>query len=115
MSQANESLVNLCEEYKRAGGTSATHHYQTRTDSVRLARWRGQSESGRKEQRYYDKEKVFPWDGCSDVRCRLTDQLVGEFKDLLVTAFKRGTLRAGATEANDAESAQVLTTLLRYY
>jgi len=115
MSQANELLVNLCEEYKRAGGTSATHHYQTRTDSVRLARWRGQSESGRKEQRYYDKEKVFPWDGCSDVRCRLTDQLVGEFKDLLVTAFKRGTLRAGATEANDAESAQVLTTLLRYY
>ena len=115
MSDLKEQLVNLSEEYQRAGGTSGTHHYQTRTDSVRLARWRGQSESGRKEQRYHDKEKVFPWDGASDTRVRLVDQLVGEYKDLLVTAFRRGTLRAGATEANDAESAQLLTTLLRYY
>jgi hypothetical protein len=94
MSELTEQLVNLSEEYKRAGGTSSTHHYQNRTDSVRLARWRGQSESGRKEQRYYDKEKVFPWDGCSDVRVRLVDQLVGEYKDLLVTAFRRGTSRS---------------------
>ena len=115
MSELKEQLVTLADEFQRAGGTSTIHHYQTRTDNVRLARWRGQSHSGRKEQKYYDKEKVFPWDGCSDTRVRLVDNLVGEMKDLLVTAFRRGTLRAGATEANDAESAQLLTTLLRYY
>jgi len=115
MSKPNKQLVTLSEEFQRAGGSSTIHHYQTRTDNVRLARWRGQSHSGRKEQKYFDKEKVFPWDGCSDTRVRLVDNLVAEMKDLLVTAFRRGTLRAGATEANDAESAQVLTTLLRYY
>ncbi len=115
MSEQKEFLKNLSSEYQRSGGSTTSHQNQTRTDNVRLARWRGQSESGRKEQKYHSQEKVFPWDGCSDTRVRLVDQLVGEFKDLLVTAFRRGTLRAGATEANDAESAQVLTTLLRYY
>ncbi len=115
MSERQKNLLTLADEFQRAGGSNGASQYQSRTDNVRLARWRGQSESGRKEQRYHSQEKVFPWDGCSDTRVRLVDQLVGEYKDLLVTAFRRGTLRAGATEANDAESAQVLTTLLRYY
>jgi hypothetical protein len=78
-----------------------------------LAIWEGQSEDGRKWGKNYGRE-VFPWEGSSDTRVRLTDAAVDELTMLQMTAFFSANLRAMAMEANDVDAAGRVQTLLNY-
>jgi hypothetical protein len=78
-----------------------------------LAIWEGQSDDGRKWGKNYGRE-VFPWEGSSDTRVRLTDAAVDELTILQMTAFFNGNLRAMAMEASDVDAAGRVQTLLNY-
>ena len=82
-------------------------------NNVRLARWTGQSPDGKKHQKNMSStETVFPFEGASDTRVLLCDQLISDVTDLCVTSFSRANLRCGATETNDLSNASVVETLL---
>jgi hypothetical protein len=73
-------------------------------DDIRLARWDGQTDDGKK---YSSNEGVtaFPFEGASDVRCRLVDQTINELVVLMVSSWQLARLRVSGTEYNDAGTA----------
>ena len=82
-------------------------------ENVRYARWPGQSDDGRKHAEAMG-EDVLPFEGASDTRDRLADQLINEFVRLDVAAATRGVISARPVEFNDASNAGKITVLLRW-
>lgn len=71
-----------------------------RNYEVRHAIWSGQSPDGRKHSQALGKQ-AFPWDGASDARCRLADQIVNENTALLLGAFFRSKIQLQPVESSD--------------
>ena len=107
-------IKELSSEYTRAGGYSSVGFRRTLSDDVRFAKWGTQTDDGKKRS-VDPNEEPFPWDGASDTRVRLADQIINENVDILCTAFWRGVLRASPTEASDVSQAASVTSLLGYY
>jgi len=82
-------------------------------ERIQRAEWEGQSEDGRKWAKNYGKD-VFPWEGAADTRHRLADMSIGELVHLKMVAFFNGEMRTVAMEANDADAAGRVNTLLHY-
>ena len=96
----NPDIKDLQKEYTRAGGYNQLSFRRTKSDDVRFAKWAGQNDDGKKHANDANSEP-FPWEGASDTRVRLADQIINENVDILSTSFWRGVLRASPTEAND--------------
>lgn len=81
-------------------------------DDIRLARWDGQSDDGKKySSNLREGEQAFPFEGASDVRCRLVDQTINELVVLLVSSWQLARLRVSGTEVGDASRASSIQTL----
>lgn len=81
-------------------------------DDIRLARWDGQSDDGKKySSNLSEGEQAFPFEGASDVRCRLVDQTINELVVLLVSSWQLARLRVSGTEVGDASRAASIQTL----
>lgn len=81
-------------------------------DDIRLARWDGQSDDGKKHSNNLrEGEQAFPFEGASDVRCRLVDKTINELVVLLVSSWQLARLRVGGTEVGDASRASSIQTL----
>lgn len=81
-------------------------------DDIRLARWEGQSDDGKKYSgNLREGEQAFPFEGASDVRCRLVDQTINELVVLLVSSWQLARLRVSGTEVGDASRASSIQTL----
>ena len=81
-------------------------------DDIRLARWDGQSDDGKKySSNLREGEQAFPFEGASDVRCRLVDQTINELVVILVSSWQLARLRVGGTEVGDASRAASIQTL----
>jgi hypothetical protein len=84
-------------------------------DDIRFARWEGQSDDGKKHQANLPEgETIFPFEGASDVRCRLVDKTINELVVLLVSSWQLGRLRISGTDVNDAERASAIQTLANW-
>lgn len=113
--QANTPKVGeLAKEFTRAGGYYNFRQTRSRADEVRYSYWAGQHTDGKKHQEN-DDDPVFPWDGASDTRIRLADEITTENAEILTSAFWRATLQAAPTEAKDTANAAKISTLLQYY
>ena len=93
--------------------TSTWLAQQQDNERTMLALWEGQSDDGRKWDKNYDRP-VAPFDGCSDVRNRLTDSSVDELTMLQVSAVFDAEPQAIQQEASDASTAGKVGTLLKY-
>lgn len=82
-------------------------------ENTRFCWWDGQSDDGRKHAENLDKDPM-PFEGASDVRDRLADQLTLEAVRLDVAAATRGIVAARPVEFNDAANAGKITGLLRW-
>jgi len=81
-------------------------------DDIRFARWEGQTDDGKKHSENLNEgEQAFPFEGASDVRCRLVDQTINELVVLLVSAWQLARLRVSGTETGDASRASSIQTL----
>lgn len=81
-------------------------------DDIRLARWDGQSDDGKKySSNLREGEQAFPFEGASDVRCRLVDQTINELVVLLVSSWQLARLRVSGTEVGDASRSASIQTL----
>lgn len=84
-----------------------------RNYNTRHCLWPGQSPDGRKRQANMG-EQPFPWEGASDARVRLADQIVNENKALLVNAFFRAKVQMQPVESGDAAAKVSAETALRW-
>jgi hypothetical protein len=61
-----------------------------------------------------DGDEAFPWEGASDTRIPLADQIINDSVDVLTTGFSRATLKIGGTEIGDVETAAVANNMMRW-
>ena len=62
---------------------------------TRYAIWNGQSADGKKHSREGSKTSPTPWDGASDLRVFLVDNIINKKVAMQYMAFKRANLSAG--------------------
>lgn len=75
--------------------------------------WAGQSGDGRKRKDELGKEP-FPWDGASDARIRLADEVVNDNVRVLRASSKRSILQTGPVESGDASESSAVTTYMKW-
>ncbi|CAB5238348.1 hypothetical protein UFOVP144_46 [uncultured Caudovirales phage] len=96
-------VVYLRKELERSLYNGGNVARLNSNDDIRLARWDGQSDDGKKySYNSLEGESVFPFEGASDVRCRLVDQTINELVVLLCSSWQLARLRVAGTEYNDA-------------
>lgn len=98
-----------------------SHSYLVRQDrnlDTFYAWWDGQSPSGRKEAERLGREP-FPWEGASDTRVRLAEDIVNDECVLLSLAMRRAQVATGPVGAEDqsraARNAKVIRWVLRHH
>jgi hypothetical protein len=80
----------VAEEYEEALGHGAIDGRMRDSEDVRLCVWPGQSPDGRKWDRHMaDGKKALPWDGASDTKVMLADDIITECVDVLMVAWRR--------------------------
>jgi hypothetical protein len=108
-------IQRLLVEYQRSAYHGTMVSKMTYADDIRYARWPGQTDDGKKHSwARPEGDPAFPFEGASDVRCRLVDRLIRDQKALLMTAFNASTLKVGGTEINDTMAASSATNLMRW-
>jgi hypothetical protein len=105
-------------EVKEAFNTSLTDSsayqaWMTQLDDARYCRWSGQTNDGRKWQRFQGSE-VFPWDGSSDIRPFFIDDLINDDVDVLRTADKNCHMQTVATNSMNQQMASAQTAVIDY-
>ena len=113
---ADEPDINvLLDEWRRACWTGLDGARVNGLDDIRFARWSGQTDDGKKHSDFRDNgNPAFPFEGASDVRCRLADSVCNELSALLLATFSRADIRGSATEINDLPISGAATTLLKW-
>jgi hypothetical protein len=108
----NPDVVYLRKELERSLYNGGNVARLNSNDDIRLARWEGQSDDGKKySYNGLEGESVFPFEGASDVRCRLVDQTINELVVLLCSSWQLAKLRVSGTEFNDAGIASSIQNL----
>lgn len=80
---------------------------------IRYCKWNGQSEDGRKWAKNLGKQP-FPFEGASDTRIRIADEICNEQSQILKTSFNGAKLKVAGTEVNDISRAGKATTLMNW-
>jgi hypothetical protein len=108
-------LVHLRSELERSLYNGGNVARLNSNDDIRLARWQGQSDDGKKYSHMMDEgESVFPFEGASDVRCRLVDQTINELVVLLVSSWQLARLRVSGNNYDNAATAGAIQTLANW-
>ncbi len=85
--QVETKLKDVMEETMRISQDISRGSWNRRewADDIRYCRWNGQSPDGKKRKRYMRK-KAFPFEGASDNRVRLADEIINIKTEQLVSA-----------------------------
>lgn len=100
-----EKLTELKAEFDQIctdAGRSVNDRRELAEDT-RFTRWSGQSPDGKKHDDSDTGRKAFPFDGASDARIRMADDIVQEQVVVLIASLMRMQLNAGPTEGTDME------------
>lgn len=81
---------------------------------TRYAIWNGQSADGKKHSREGSKTSPTPWDGASDLRVFLVDNIINKKVAMQYMAFKRANLSAVPVEGNDLQRANTVSNFMRW-
>ena len=95
----------LTEELRRSATDYGTSARVDRVESVRYCRWPGQTDDGKKWNDTNRNKPAFPWDGASDTRIPLADEVINGLVDLCSTAFWRSMLRVSPTNVSQLDQA----------
>lgn len=112
--ELNEFKSDLAHLWDTANAEVGDRRYLS--NRIRFCVWEGQAPDGRKHREYNDGVEPFPFEGASDGRIRLADQLVQERVLILMAAAMRGiaNLNVKGVEIRDESFARRMTTLLRW-
>ena len=105
----------LFTEYRRSTQNGGNTANIAENDDIRLARWAGQTSDGKKHsESRMDGDPAFPFEGASDVRCRLVDKTINELTSILMTTFDRCKIKVRGTEYTDEEEGATANVLMAW-
>lgn len=121
-------MKNAEERYQKAGVRELIELYQWSVDhlnrgyngrvrsnlNTRYARWPNQSEDERRWKSGTKDGRIYPWEGASDLRCRLVDKYLREDVAFLMVLWNRMRTVVTPVEIGDSEKATRLTQVLRW-
>jgi hypothetical protein len=108
-------IPSLYDEYMRSTQNGGNTANIAENDDIRLARWAGQTDDGKKHsENRPDGDPAFPFEGASDVRCRLVDKTINEIVAMLITTFDRCQVKVKGIEFNDSEGAATANVLMSW-
>jgi len=111
---AELSVSELATEIESSITDGGSFIRQCATDyETRQCLWTGQSDDGKKRAENLDAEP-FPWEGASDARIRLADEVVNDNVRIKRAAMKRALLQAAPVESGDTAAAGAVTTFMRW-
>ena len=115
MAADTPDVRELAAEYSRSLHDGESLDKVSNVDNIRFTRWTGQTTDGRKHSESLPEGKeAFPWEGASDTRIPLADQIINDTVDVLTTSFSRATLKIGGTEIGDSDAAGVASNMMRW-
>jgi len=95
----------LTEELRRSATDYGVYARVDNVENVRFCRWPGQSDDGKKWNDSNRNAPAFPWDGASDTRIPLADEVINGLVDLCSTSFWRSMLRVSPTNISQLDQA----------
>jgi hypothetical protein len=81
------SITELNSELRRCTTIFGSSSRVDRVENTRFCRWSGQSDDGKKHADLQGDEKAFPWEGASDTRIFMADEVINSLVDLESTSF----------------------------
>ena len=102
----------LVEELRRSSTDYGVQARATRVEDTRYCRWAGQTDDGKKWNDAGRNKPAFPWDGASDTRIPLADEVINGLVDLCSTAFWRSMLRVSPTNVSQLDQAVTAHSLM---
>lgn len=104
----------LLEAIREQMGEIGDYHDRLEINyNVRFCIWDGQSPDGRKREKAMGK-RPFPWEGASDSRVRLAEEVIRENVARCKAAWYRGQIQAAAHNTDKLESSALATELLTW-
>lgn len=114
MKLGREDISKILYDIDQADVDGSSYvHKKLRNWNTRYCIWPGQSEDGRKHKGALGKQP-FPFDGSSDVRIRLADQIISERVTMLVNAFFKARVQVQPVESMDIDKRQAAEAVLKW-
>ena len=111
--KGSPDVNNLVAEYRRSLDEGLSLTSIRDAEDTRFARWSGQAEDGKKwSHNLPEGTQAFPFDGASDCRVYLADQVISDCVDMLSVAHQRAELRVNPVDLTDTESSAAASTLM---
>jgi hypothetical protein len=109
-----EKVAEIISDIDQADADGSTYlQRKLRNWNTRYCIWPGQSEDGRK--RAGSKGAApFPWEGASDVRIRLADNIIRDNCAMLVNSFFKARVQVQPVEATDAPAKAAAQTVIQW-
>ena len=102
----------LVDELRRSATEYGIGSRVQKVENVRYCRWPGQTDDGKKWNDGSRTNPAFPWDGASDTRIPLADEVVNGLVDLCSTSFWRSMLRVSPTNVSQLDQASTAHNLM---
>lgn len=110
LAPASPGISDLISEFQQCGPDAGNWNRVDDNERTRFAVWDHQSADGKKHSEAG--WEAGPWEGASDLREFLADDIVNEEVAVCCASFWRAMIRAQGVQPNDAADAAVLTRLL---
>jgi len=110
------SFTHLKDSFQRCATDLSPYIAQTAQNySTRYALWGGQSADGKKHARGVNGvSEPTPWDGASDLRVYLADNLINDKVAMILEAVNKASLVAQPVEGNDIKRAKQVSTFMKW-
>lgn len=105
LARAYQKTVADCQSYV----DQCTQNYQTR-----YALWNGQSADGKKHAREGAKIDPTPWDGASDLRVYLADNIINKKVAMVLMAIRKANLVAVPVAGGDVKREKLVANFMRW-
>lgn len=113
MQNTSPNVEELRKDFRRSYSDQRLTHRVREADETRFASWAGQSRDGKKHSKDIGAQ-AFPWEGASDTRIRLADEICGFNVNLCTSAVSRAALNVSGIESSDHEKAGAIGVYLRW-
>lgn len=107
------NISELHKDFVRSYSDERITYRVRESDETRFSTWNGQSRDGKKHARDLG-QQPFPWEGASDTRIRLADEVCSFMVQLSTSALSRAALNVGGVEGKDHEDASAVGVYLRW-
>lgn len=105
----------LLKLYERCGPAVDGWDRLRENERTRFCIWEGQSPDGKKwDKNLSEDESAFPWDGASDARINLADQIIGDIVPEETEAFWRAMAKVSSIKPSDAARAGYAQKVLQW-